>query len=188
MVDQSNKDLEEKHKSREEELEDLSLSDLEERYINTFAVEPKYGEESDDDTKKEFLARAIHAGAPNPPAPQQQAAAGGEANADDEETEGRTVTLKDGRKQVITGDMEDQIVVRQVQLQELNGGVVEIPNTEQIQSYRPEIFEKLLKQKYFSDSKIRIEIINDPRPGLAKSAKDKKSKSKATVKAKQEEV
>lgn len=96
----------------------------------------------------------------------------------DEDSEGRLVELKDGRKQLITGDLEDMVVVRQVNLTEINGGVVEIPNTEQIQSYRPEVFNKMLKDKFFSDSKIRVELINDPRKRLEGEAKKKKSAKK----------
>jgi hypothetical protein len=58
---------------------------------------------------------------------------------------------------------KDQVVVRQVNVQLLNGGMVEVPNTMAIQTYNPKIYDQLLKNNFFGESKIKVEVLHDPR-------------------------
>lgn len=66
-------------------------------------------------------------------------------------------------------DWQDQVVVWQCKIEQMNSGVVEVPNTHMMQTYSPETYDKLsnadLKQStsFFSESKMKVVVLHDPR-------------------------
>ena len=61
------------------------------------------------------------------------------------------------------------VVVHQCGIEQMNGGVVEVPNTHTLQTYAPDVFDRLsnadLKQatSFFSESKMKVVVLHEPR-------------------------
>lgn len=57
------------------------------------------------------------------------------------------------------------IVVYQYQVQTLNGGMVEVPNTGMVQTYTPQKWDELqnTKPNFFAESGLKYEVLHDPR-------------------------
>jgi hypothetical protein len=76
---------------------------------------------------------------------------------------------KDHKKEhLLPADWAKKVCVFQCQIDQLNGGIVEIPNTHQLQTYDPATFEKLSKDEkgkpsFFSESKMKVTVLHDPR-------------------------
>jgi hypothetical protein len=140
--------------SREEELRKLSRKELTARYLAT------YQKDADPEATDEDLVTDILAASPEPPATRMPATGAEET----EKVRGtKKVKNKAGQEFEITPDLQDKVVIWQEQVQMLNGGLVGIPNTDMLQSYDPAYFTKLLKDNFFGESKMRIEILHDPR-------------------------
>jgi hypothetical protein len=60
-------------------------------------------------------------------------------------------------------DWQDKVIVEQWEVAQLNGGLVEVPNTRMVQTYEPMFFERMLKENFFSESSWKYEIKHDPR-------------------------
>lgn len=145
--------------SRRKELESYSESDLRDLYYTTFA------READENLTHEQLVLLIDNGAV--PAPN----VAGNKNTEEAETKkaagakkaGYTIfkSSETGKEFKMSGDVSGHVVVRQVSVQQLNGGMVEIPNTETVQSYSKEMFDKLMEDKFFSESQLKIEILQN---------------------------
>ena len=146
--------------NKEQELRELSLDELKERFLHTYQKEAILLETDDKEKQKEELIIDILNGSPAAPAPRQQPEGAPLPKA---EKGDKKVKSKDGRDHIIKEANLEKVTVRQVVVQELNGGIVEVPNTEQIQTYDPDYFQKLLDDKFFSESRMRIEILHDPR-------------------------
>lgn len=140
--------------SRKEELQKLSDGDIKDLFFNTFA------READENLTTDELIDQIIAQVPDAPkvAPREEKK---EPTKAELKKSGQTVfTSKEtGKEFKMTGDLKGHVVVRQVSVQELNGGMVEVPNTETVQSYRPEVFEEMLQNNFFSESKLKLEIL-----------------------------
>lgn len=72
------------------------------------------------------------------------------------------------RKFLLPADWAKKVCVYQCQIDQMNGGVVEIPNTHQLQTYDPALYEKLIKDEkgkpsFFSESKMKVVVLHDPR-------------------------
>lgn len=147
-------------KNREQELNESSLEDLKEHYRTTYHKEPELVETDDEDTQKKNLIIDILAGSPAPPSPRQEPE--GAPLEEEEERGDKRVKLKNGREHVIKASNLDHVVVRQVQVQRVGNDVVELPSTEQIQAYHPEQFQKMVDDKFFSDSNMRVEVLHKP--------------------------
>jgi hypothetical protein len=73
---------------------------------------------------------------------------------------GRTIVKdKAGNEYQVTGNLKNKIVVLQTNVQELNGGMVDVPNTANLQVYSKSNWQRLNDQNFFSESKIRTEIL-----------------------------
>jgi hypothetical protein len=59
----------------------------------------------------------------------------------------------------VSGDVSGFIVVRQVNVKQENGGMYEVPNTETIQTYSKEKFQELTDMNFFSESMLKIEVL-----------------------------
>jgi hypothetical protein len=59
----------------------------------------------------------------------------------------------------VSGDVSGFIVVRQVSVKQENGGMYEVPNTETIQTYSKEKFQELTDMNFFSESMLKIEVL-----------------------------
>ncbi len=132
--------------AKREELEALSDSALDERYIYAFGS-------TGPEMEREAVIAAIMANTPAPPAP---------VLPEEEVAVNTTREIKDsnGKSWQITPDTKGSIVVRQVVVQELNGGMVEVPNTETLQTYTKETFDRLQEQGFFEESKMKVEILS----------------------------
>jgi hypothetical protein len=60
-------------------------------------------------------------------------------------------------------DWQDKMIVEQWEVAQLNGGLVEVPNTRMIQTYDPIFFQKMIKDNFFSETSWKYEIKHDPR-------------------------
>jgi hypothetical protein len=72
------------------------------------------------------------------------------------------------KKHLLPADWVKKVCVYQCQIDQMNGGVVEIPNTHQLQTYDPALYEKLSKDEkgkpsFFSESKMKVDVLHDPR-------------------------
>ena len=72
------------------------------------------------------------------------------------------------KKHLLPADWAKKVCVWQCQIEQMNGGQVEIPNTHQLQTYEPKIYEKLIadekgKPSFFSESKMKVVVLHDPR-------------------------
>ena len=74
------------------------------------------------------------------------------------------------KKFQLRNDWKKSVVVYQCKVEVMNGGMVEVPNTHQLQTYTPEMFDKLNegdKKKdippFFSESKMKVLVLHDPR-------------------------
>lgn len=137
--------------SRSVKLDELTDSALRVRFVNTFQVEPAK------DATREQMITAINDAAPQPPAPQV------DENAPVEEA-GKLFGNKDKEKKFpIRKDWKDKVIVRQVNVTELNGGMIEVPNTEAVQTYDKDFYETMVKNNFFSDSKMKVDILHMPK-------------------------
>lgn len=79
---------------------------------------------------------------------------------------GKTYKGADGKSFTVSSPvLADQVVVRQVNIDMLNGGIVEVPNTETVQIYYKDQFEQMSQSKngqpsFFSEGKIKVEILS----------------------------
>lgn len=148
-------------KTRREELEQKSDKELDELYFTTFGKEP------DENLRAEDKIDQIEANLPVPPRvvpasqvePPTTPTTKPRSAAERKQAKRTTFRTKEGREFTLTGDIEGFVVVRQVQVQELNGGMVEVPNTESVQTYYPEQFEQMRDNNFFSESKLKIEVL-----------------------------
>jgi hypothetical protein len=72
------------------------------------------------------------------------------------------------KKHLLPADWAKKVCVFQCQIEQMNGGVVEIPNTHQLQTYDPATYDKLSadakgKPSFFSESKMKVTVLHDPR-------------------------
>lgn len=72
------------------------------------------------------------------------------------------------KKHLLPADWAKKVCVYQCQIDQMNGGVVEIPNTHQLQTYDPAQYTKLSadekgKPSFFSESKMKVVVLHDPR-------------------------
>jgi hypothetical protein len=146
-------------KNKEQELKGLSVKELEERYYNTYHTEYVPLETDDEEKLKNDLVGKIIAGSPWPPSPSQEP---GGAPIDKGAKGDKKVKSKSGREFTISADNQGMVVVRQVQVQRVQNDLVELPSTEQVQTYYPDQFDKMLKDNFFSDSGMRVEILHKP--------------------------
>lgn len=77
---------------------------------------------------------------------------------------GPTYKDKAGNKYNVGPLEKGQIVVRQVQVDLFNGSMIEVPNTESVQTYYRDQFERMAEEKdgkpsFFSESKIKVEVL-----------------------------
>jgi hypothetical protein len=138
--------------SRLEELQSLSDAELKERYLATFA------KEADESLDRDALIVAINDGAPKPPPPEEKT---------EDTAEGKGNTFfgnKDSKRSYpLDKTLKGKVVVRQYKVESLNGGMVEVPNTSEVQSYYPEYYEKLLKNNFFGESRMQVEVLHQPK-------------------------
>jgi hypothetical protein len=136
--------------SRIKELNGLSDTELKERYVATFAKDPEEA------TTRDQMVAAINDAAPKPPPPV----------IDPEETEeqgGKIYGNKDKQKRYpIDETWKKKVIVRQVKVEANNGGMVEVPNTEQVQTYDPVYYDTLIKNNFFGESKMKVEVLHQP--------------------------
>lgn len=59
-------------------------------------------------------------------------------------------------------DWLDRVIIRQWQIQPLNGEFVVVPKTESVQTYYPEQYEKMLENRFFEDCSMKHEVLHDP--------------------------
>ncbi len=78
---------------------------------------------------------------------------------EEENSTNKTFTDKNGKKWNTVGDTKGLVVVRQVVVNEENGGMYEVPNTETLQTYTKEKFEELQRNNFFTESKMKVEIL-----------------------------
>jgi hypothetical protein len=72
------------------------------------------------------------------------------------------------KKHLLPADWAKKVCVFQCQIEQMNGGQVEVPNTHQLQTYDVKTFEKLIadekgKPSFFSESKMKVVVLHDPR-------------------------
>ena len=150
-VPQQNLSQNQPEPSRSVKLDELTDSALKVRYINTFQVEPAK------EATREQLIAAINDAAPKPPAPEV------DENAPIEER-GKLYGNKDkDKKYPIKKDWKDKVIVRQVKVDTLNGGMVEVPNTASVQTYDKDQYNSFVDNKFFTDSKMKVEVLHMPK-------------------------
>jgi phenylalanyl-tRNA synthetase alpha subunit len=145
-------------KSRHEGLQELSEKELDELYFSTFGAEPLEGLSPEEKIEQiesrlqdapKALPKKATADQPKP-----------STKAEAKQAKKTVFTSKEtGKKFELNGDHSGYVVVRQVQVQQLNNGMVEVPNTESIQTYYPEQFDALIDSNFFSESKMKIEVL-----------------------------
>jgi hypothetical protein len=72
------------------------------------------------------------------------------------------------KKHLLPADWAKKVCVFQCQIEQMNGGQVEVPNTHQLQTYEPAHYDKLIadekgKPSFFSESKMKVTVLHDPR-------------------------
>jgi hypothetical protein len=132
-----------------EELEAMSDEELDAKYEDVF------GFKDEREFEREQVINSIIEALPKPPATAKIL----KGPADPKGT--KFAKSKNGKEWKITPDMKGLIVVRQVVVQELNGGMVEVPNTETLQTYTPEKFDELNEAGFFEESLIKIEVLQE---------------------------
>jgi hypothetical protein len=145
--------------TRRKELEKLSDKDLDDLYFTTFGTEPK--ELLDQKTKID----QIEAHLPEPPKALPRDLVE-KANPMSKAELKRTQTTEfksseTGKVFKMTGDLSGHVVVRQVSVKQENGGMYEVPNTETVQTYYKDQFDQLVKDGFFSESKLKIEVLQE---------------------------
>jgi hypothetical protein len=145
--------------TRRKELEELSDKDLDELYFNTFGKEAN--EHLDQKTKIDQIESQL----PEPPKalPRELVE---KANPTSKAELKRTQTTvftssQTGKEFKMTGDLSGHVVVRQVSVKQENGGMYEVPNTETVQTYYKDQFDKLVEDGFFSESKLKIEVLQE---------------------------
>ena len=123
------------------ELEKLSDSELEERFVSTFATKGQEMEKKD-------IVNAIVSNTPNPPAPVLPP--------HDEETE-KFTSKQTGKEFKVPKGVKADKVIRQVHVQMLGNGMVETPGTETLGYYTNEVWKELQRTRFFEESNIRAE-------------------------------
>jgi hypothetical protein len=75
---------------------------------------------------------------------------------------GKTFTGNKGGKNIPIAN-KGQVVVEQWQIGEANGGAYEVPNTKVVQTYSKEKFQELQDNNFFTDSRMGIKILHQPK-------------------------
>lgn len=147
--DPLNKGLIQTTKSRIEVLNEMGEDELRDIYKYEFG-----GVEAPDDYSEEQLRAAINGAAPYAPAPTR--------TPDPIDKKGTfEVSSKDtGKKYTVDAGSKGKVIVRQVNIRDVEGNIVELPNSEVIQTYEPDMFQRLLDQKFFAESKIHVEVLH----------------------------
>jgi hypothetical protein len=146
--------------ARRKFLEDLSDADLDDLYFSTFGKDPD--EILDAKTKIDQIESQLPEPPKTVPAELQKTDAQRKA---ERKRAGKTLfkSSETGKEFELSGDLSGHMVVRQVSVRQDNGGMYEVPNTETVQSYRPEVFEDMMERNFFSESQLKIEILQDAR-------------------------
>jgi hypothetical protein len=145
-------------KSRREGLQEKSEQELDELYFSTFGAEPMEGLSADE--KIDQIESRLQDAPKTLPKDQAADQPKPRTKAEARQAKKSVFTSKEtGGKFEMNGDVSGYVVVRQVQVQQLNNGMVEVPNTESIQTYYPEQFDELRESNFFSESKLKIEIL-----------------------------
>ena len=146
-----------------QELNKKNKADLQAIYSEVF------GDAADESLTKQQLIDAIVAAQPaDVQPPVEDAAPEIEAPVASAPT-GPFYGNKDDEKRFkLPKDWAKQVCVYQCQIEQMNGGVVEIPNTHQLQTYDPATYDKLSadakgQPSFFSESKMKVVILHDPR-------------------------
>jgi hypothetical protein len=145
-------------KSRREGLQELSENELDELYFSTFGAEPMEGLSPDE--KIDQIESRLQDAPKTLPRDQTADQPKPRTKAEAKQAKKSVFTSKEtGKKFELNGDQSGYVVVRQVQVQQLNNGMVEVPNTESIQTYYPEQFDALVESNFFSESKLKVEVL-----------------------------
>jgi hypothetical protein len=74
------------------------------------------------------------------------------------------------RKFKLPNDWSKSVCVWQCKVEPLNGGMVEVPNTHQLQTYDPATYDKMVNgdpkgniPPFFAESKMKVVVLHDPR-------------------------
>lgn len=126
------------------ELEGLSDDALDERYIAIFATKGP-------EMTREQVIDAIMSHSPVPAAPGLSP-----EKADPSQKGAAKYKDREGREYLVQGS-EGMVVVRQANLTLVEGQLLELPNTVQVQTYYPERYEELVRTGFFSQSKMKVE-------------------------------
>lgn len=66
------------------------------------------------------------------------------------------------KDEMIDADLADFVVVDQWKTEFVSGGIVRLPWTYQRQTYYPEVYAKMVKDNFFSESQFDIELVHKP--------------------------
>jgi len=144
----------------------LSSEELRAAYKNTYQVE------AEEDASDDELVEAIISATAELPSPKDNDVLNldeefedtyGSLDSDQEHAIPRTITHKvglDGEPEET--DWKDNVVVYQVNQRLVEGELVDLNSTGRYQVYTPEVYNRLLKNKFFAQSKIKVTELSKP--------------------------
>lgn len=134
----------------------MSDEELKKRWLEVYPEA-----EFDENANRDELIAAIISGTEEIPGPR------GIVNEEDEEDEVFGDLDEDQEHAIPKGitsqeNWQDNVVVWQVPTRVVEGELVELKGQGIVQSYEPEMYKRLVKQKFFSESKLRMKVLNRP--------------------------
>jgi hypothetical protein len=166
--DEFDLELQAKRASKREELGKMEHDDLAEAYRETYQVEPE------EDATDEDLIEAIIAGTEETPSPKDHVLNTEVeyepvfGNQNDEIAIPTQIAVDDQGNET---NWRENIVAKLTNTRVVEGEIVELKSTVRYQVFTPDDFDRLLKNKFFSQSRIRVELLNRPK-GTTKEAKN----------------
>jgi hypothetical protein len=158
--------VENEHISRREALEEKTQEELRELY------EAAYGVPANEDLSQEELVELVYNSTPHgePPVDSTESFNADEDVDDEDEVFGNADSGKEfaiPRQLRFTSDGKEtdwkkHVIVRQVPTRVLEGEVVPLNGQATIQLYRKETYQRLLKDKYFSEAKMNVKVLHKP--------------------------
>lgn len=134
---------------KRQELEALTDAALDEKYEQVFLTKGP-------EMSREAVIDALMEHTPTPPTLTPEA--------EEPAPKGNTFFGKGDKDQKypIDNANKNHVVARLVRVEQNNGGMIEVPNTEQVQTFYPEQFDQLVKDEFFSKSMLKVDILHKP--------------------------
>lgn len=147
-------DLEDLRQSRREELAEKDDAEVDELYFTTFGQEPEEGLTKEE--KIDHIVGELNEAPHTEPLEENEEEGEVFGNQDKDEEFAIPKSITD------QSDWEEMVVVRQVPTRVVEGELVELKGQAIVQVYKPEVYQRMVKDKFFSESKLKVKVLHKP--------------------------